>query len=91
MIDKDHIRIRIGDDGIGINGDLKYRIFDPYVKNTNSDVKKYDIFADKSVSSGLGLYNAKRNIELNNGTMTIVDTQKGLVFEMIFKAYVEVI
>ena len=91
MIDKDHIRIRIGDDGIGINGDLKYRIFDPYVKNTNSDVKKYDIFEDNSVSSGLGLYNAKRNIELNNGTMTIVDTQKGLVFEMIFKAYVEVI
>lgn len=91
MIDNDHICIRIGDDGVGINGDAKYRIFDPYVKDVNSTSLKYDVFMDSSVSSGLGLYNAKRNIELNNGTMTIVDTPKGLVFEIIFKAYTEVI
>ena len=91
MIDNDHICIRIGDDGVGINGDAKYRIFDPYVKDVNSTSLKYDVFMDSSVSSGLGLYNAKRNIELNNGTMTIADTPKGLVFEIIFKAYTEVI
>ncbi len=56
--------IEIADTGVGMDPDALARIFEPY-------------FSTKAIGTGLGLTIAKRNVELNGGTIT-VHSQKGV-------------
>jgi len=52
------VRITISDTGVGMDDTARARAFEPY-------------FSTKTAGSGLGLPNAKRNVELCGGTMTL--------------------
>jgi nitrogen fixation/metabolism regulation signal transduction histidine kinase len=56
--DGDIVRIRISDTGAGMDADALARAFEPY-------------FSTKASGTGLGLPIAKRNVELNGGTIAI--------------------
>jgi two-component system sensor histidine kinase AtoS len=51
----------ISDSGVGMDAVAVERAFEPY-------------FSTKTAGSGLGLANAKRNIELSGGTISLVST-----------------
>jgi signal transduction histidine kinase len=53
-----HVVIEVDDTGVGMDGEAVRRAFEPY-------------FSTKTAGSGLGLANAKRNIELCGGTIEI--------------------
>ena len=55
--------IEISDTGIGMDAESMAKIFEPY-------------FSTKATGTGLGLTIAKRNVELNGGTIE-VRSQKG--------------
>ena len=59
-----HVTVEISDSGIGMDRDAVSRIFEPY-------------FSTKATGTGLGLTIAKRNIELNGGTID-VRSQRGV-------------
>ena len=50
--------VRITDTGVGMDEDAAKRIFEPY-------------FSTKATGTGLGLTIAKRNVELNGGTIGV--------------------
>jgi signal transduction histidine kinase len=54
----DTVEVTIGDTGVGMDAEAVRRAFEPY-------------FSTKTAGSGLGLANAKRNIELCGGTIAI--------------------
>lgn len=56
--DSDWMRITISDTGVGMDATARARAFEPY-------------FSTKTAGSGLGLPNAKRNVELCGGTLTL--------------------
>jgi signal transduction histidine kinase len=56
--DEDAVRIRIADTGGGMDADALARAFEPY-------------FSTKASGTGLGLPIAKRNVELNGGTIAV--------------------
>jgi signal transduction histidine kinase len=58
-----HVRITIEDTGVGMDADALEHLFEPY-------------FSTKATGTGLGLTIAKRNIELNGGTIG-VESEKG--------------
>ncbi|HEY7446076.1 MAG TPA: HAMP domain-containing sensor histidine kinase [Vicinamibacterales bacterium] len=58
------VRLSISDTGEGMDTDALRRVFEPY-------------FSTKTRGTGLGLPIAKRNVELNGGTIA-VDSQKGV-------------
>ena len=59
------VRIRVRDTGVGMDADALSRLFEPY-------------FSTKAVGTGLGLTIAKRNVELNGGSIAIEsETGKG--------------
>jgi signal transduction histidine kinase len=53
------VRLSIEDTGGGMDDEARRRIFEPY-------------FSTKATGTGLGLTIAKRNIELNGGTIDVV-------------------
>jgi nitrogen fixation/metabolism regulation signal transduction histidine kinase len=55
-------RIRVVDTGIGMDAEALSRVFEPY-------------FSTKTTGTGLGLPNAKRNVELNGGTITVASAR----------------
>ena len=57
------VQLAIGDTGIGMDRDALARIFEPY-------------FSTRAAGTGLGLTIAKRNTELNNGTIEVT-SEKG--------------
>ena len=57
------VAITIADTGVGMEPDAVERAFEPY-------------FSTKTAGSGLGLANAKRNIELGGGTIAITSVQR---------------
>ncbi|HEY7290594.1 MAG TPA: HAMP domain-containing sensor histidine kinase [Vicinamibacterales bacterium] len=57
-----HITVQIADTGIGIDPEGLKRIFEPY-------------FSTKAAGTGLGLTIAKRNVELNGGTIAVRSTK----------------
>jgi signal transduction histidine kinase len=61
---KDAVRVQIRDTGVGMDADAVARIFEPY-------------FSTKATGTGLGLTIAKRNVELNGGTIR-VDSERGV-------------
>jgi signal transduction histidine kinase len=52
------VRIRVSDTGVGMDAEALARAFEPY-------------FSTKSAGTGLGLPIAKRNVELNGGTIAV--------------------
>ncbi len=60
---KASVQLIVSDTGVGIEPDALDRLFEPY-------------FSTKAIGTGLGLAIAKRNITLNQGTIT-VESQKG--------------
>ena len=56
--DGDHLEIRVGDSGIGMDAQSRDRIFEPY-------------FSTKTTGTGLGLPIAKRNIDLHGGHVSV--------------------
>ncbi len=52
------VAIRVADTGVGMDAEALDRVFEPY-------------FSTKTTGTGLGLPIAKRNIELNNGTVSV--------------------
>jgi signal transduction histidine kinase len=56
--------VTIGDTGVGMDQDAMDRLFEPY-------------FSTKATGTGLGLTIAKRNVELNRGSIH-VQSQRGL-------------
>jgi signal transduction histidine kinase len=58
------VRLSISDTGEGMDADALRRVFEPY-------------FSTKTRGTGLGLPIAKRNVELNGGTIA-VESQKGV-------------
>ena len=52
------VRVRVSDTGIGMDADALARAFEPY-------------FSTKPTGTGLGLPIAKRNVEVNGGTVTV--------------------
>jgi signal transduction histidine kinase len=57
------VRLRIADSGVGMDRAALARIFEPY-------------FSTRTTGTGLGLTIARRNIELNGGTIQ-VESEKG--------------
>jgi signal transduction histidine kinase len=53
----------VSDTGVGMDADALARLFEPY-------------FSTKATGTGLGLTIAKRNVELNGGTIA-VDSERG--------------
>ncbi len=53
------VQLRVTDTGIGMDADSIGRIFEPY-------------FSTKAIGTGLGLTIAKRNVEANGGTISVV-------------------
>jgi signal transduction histidine kinase len=52
------VTIRVADTGVGMDVEALDRVFEPY-------------FSTKTTGTGLGLPIARRNIELNNGTVSV--------------------
>jgi signal transduction histidine kinase len=52
------VHVRVRDSGVGMDADAIARIFEPY-------------FSTKATGTGLGLTIAKRNVELNGGTISV--------------------
>jgi signal transduction histidine kinase len=60
--EEDVVRIGVSDTGAGMDTDALARAFEPY-------------FSTKASGTGLGLPIAKRNVELNGGTITVTSEQ----------------
>jgi signal transduction histidine kinase len=61
---RETIRIAVADTGVGMSAEALARIFEPY-------------FSTKAVGTGLGLTIARRNVELNGGSIA-VESQEGV-------------
>jgi signal transduction histidine kinase len=59
----DRVELTLADTGMGMDEEALSRLFEPY-------------FSTKAVGTGLGLSIARRNVELNNGTITVA-SEKG--------------
>jgi signal transduction histidine kinase len=69
------VRIRIADTGAGMDAEALARAFEPY-------------FSTKASGTGLGLPIAKRNVELNGGTIVVTsEPGRGTTVEMTLPAY----
>jgi two-component system nitrogen regulation sensor histidine kinase NtrY len=68
--DEDVVRIAVSDTGAGMDADALARAFEPY-------------FSTKASGTGLGLPIAKRNVELNGGTLAVTsELGRGTTVEM---------
>jgi nitrogen fixation/metabolism regulation signal transduction histidine kinase len=61
-VDPDAVRLTVTDTGAGMDEDALGRVFEPY-------------FSTKTTGTGLGLPIARRNIELNGGTVDVTSTK----------------
>ena len=74
--DEDFVRIRVSDTGAGMDADALARAFEPY-------------FSTKASGTGLGLPIAKRNVELNGGTIAISsERDRGTTVELTLPTHV---
>ncbi|MBO6046290.1 MAG: HAMP domain-containing histidine kinase [Erysipelotrichaceae bacterium] len=75
--EENHIIINVADDGIGINADIRDRIFEPFVTENNARTP--------GKGTGLGMTITKTIIELHGGTIHVVNHPtlgKGAEFEI---------
>jgi len=68
--DNGAVRIRVSDTGAGMDPEALARAFEPY-------------FSTKATGTGLGLPIAKRNVEINGGTISVVsERERGTTVEL---------
>ncbi len=68
--DNGAVRIRVSDTGAGMDPEALARAFEPY-------------FSTKATGTGLGLPIAKRNVEINGGTISVVsERDRGTTVEL---------
>lgn len=68
--ENEHVRLRISDTGVGMDPEALARAFEPY-------------FSTKATGTGLGLPIAKRNVELNGGTISVTSARdRGTTVEL---------
>jgi len=60
--DREQVRLVATDTGVGVEPDVLGRIFEPY-------------FSTKVTGTGLGMAIAKRNVELNGGTIEVASNR----------------
>lgn len=65
----DKVILKIADDGIGINEDIRNCLFDPFVRGDKS--------RKNEEGTGLGLAITKKIVERHDGTITLSCTEKG--------------
>ena len=58
----DTVQVDVIDSGVGMDAEALGRIFEPY-------------FSTKATGTGLGLTIARRNVELNGGTIAVASTR----------------
>jgi len=76
----DEVRISVTDEGIGISADDSAKIFDKYYRSSSKEVAE-------RTGHGLGLYLAKRIVELHHGTIGVhSELGKGTQFTIYFEA-----
>jgi signal transduction histidine kinase len=61
-VEPSHVRLSIADSGVGMDDEALERMFEPY-------------FSTKTTGTGLGLPIARRNIELNGGSVDVQSTK----------------
>jgi signal transduction histidine kinase len=61
-VDEGRVRLDVVDSGVGMDAAALGRIFEPY-------------FSTKATGTGLGLTTARRNVELNGGTIEVTSAQ----------------
>ncbi|MCK8524394.1 ATP-binding protein [Aquimarina sp. D1M17] len=80
--DQDHVTIEIADNGKGINKQFIDKIFDKYYE-VASDIEYQKHF---NQGSGIGLFIAKKAIDLHKGLITVDSKQgAGSIFEVVLK------
>lgn len=75
--DEDAVSIKVIDEGCGIDKKDRDKIFNKFVRLDN-------FLTNKAQGSGLGLYITKNLVEKMHGTIQVLDSQKGSVFEVKF-------
>ena len=75
----DKVFFVVKDQGIGIVGEEKYKIFDKFYRVGNEDTRA-------TKGTGLGLYIVKQLVLFHNGDILVRDNKpKGIIFEVVFK------
>jgi two-component system sensor histidine kinase HydH len=68
------VRVRVSDTGVGMDQEALARAFEPY-------------FSTKATGTGLGLPIAKRNVEINGGSINVVsERDRGTTVEITLPA-----
>lgn len=73
----DMVSVKVIDEGCGIDIKNREKIFNKFVRLDN-------FLTNKAQGSGLGLYITKNLVEKMHGTIQVLDSQKGSVFEVKF-------
>jgi signal transduction histidine kinase len=77
---EDRMKICVKDDGIGISPEDAERVFDKYYRSSSKEVSAHG-------GHGLGLYLAKRIVELHHGTISLrSEPGRGTEFTIQFEA-----
>lgn len=78
--DNSEVLLSVADNGIGINGSEKEKVFDKFYRIGNEETRK-------TKGTGLGLYIVKSLVEKHSGKIAIKDNQpQGAVFEIRLKS-----
>jgi signal transduction histidine kinase len=63
-VERSNVRLEVTDTGVGMDPEALERVFEPY-------------FSTKTTGTGLGLPIARRNIELNGGSIEVRSVKRG--------------
>lgn len=75
FLDKEKVKIKISDTGIGMDEEIMERIFEPF-------------FTTKPKGTGLGLYTTRKIVEIHGGKIHVESTKgKGSTFTIILPVY----
>ena len=80
------IHIYYGDNGNGISDDIKNTIFDPFVygNKVSTDIRTQSPNKNGHYKSGLGMHIVKKHVEMNNGTIQLLDSEHGTLYDICF-------
>jgi signal transduction histidine kinase len=76
-VEGDRVTVQIADTGIGIPAEARDKIFEPFY-TVNKDRSRH------SGGTGLGLSLVKQLVEKHRGTIELLDSENGAVFELTF-------
>ena len=81
-----YIHIYYGDNGMGISEDIKSHIFDPFVygDSLRSTIRTQSNNKNAHYKSGLGMHIVKKHVEMNKGTIQLLDAEQGTMYDVCF-------